>query len=589
MEVLQYPFDAAVVLQKKRAIKKELLARQGLLEKKVAIVGGSTVGEIKNILELFLLQAGIRPTFYEGDYGLFYENVVFDSGSLASFAPDVLFIHTSSRNIKQWPLPQDSDEQVQNKLDAEYRRFEAVWQAAEKLGCPVVQNNFEPPRFRNFGNMDAWDVRGRVRFANRLNEKMAQYASEHPSLFIHDVNYLAACYGLDSWCDDATWYAYKYACAVAHIPHFCHSLASLLKSLFGITKKAVAVDLDNTLWGGVIGEEGAQGVELGDETPQGMAFAEFQQYLKMLAARGVLLNVASKNEEAAALSGFEREDSPLKRSDFLCFEANWGPKNESIAKMAKDINISVDSFVFLDDNPAERALVSRELPAVAVPDMNEPEKSIHTVDRAGYFEVTALSEDDKKRGEMYRQNAERQADEGSFGNYEEYLKSLEMKAEIGLVEEEKLERVSQLINKTNQFNLTTRRYTTAEVESCMRSETSLLLFGRLIDRFGDNGITSVILAEQEGDSATIELWVMSCRVFKRHLEYAMFDVLREYARERGVKKLYARWLKTQKNILVREFYESIGFELLEESEDERRYCYHMPQEYIPKNTVIERI
>ncbi len=589
MEALQYPFDAAFVLQKKRALKKELQAKQGLLEKKVAIVSGGTVGEVKNILELFLLNAGIRPTFHEGAYGLFYEDVVFDSGTLARFAPDVLYIHTSARNIRHWPMPQDSEEEAAEKCEAEYRRFVAVWQAAEKLGCPVLQNNFELPRFRNFGNMDAWDGRGRVCFVRRLNEKMAQYAAEHPFLYIHDLNYLASSHGLDSWCDDAAWYAYKYACAVAHIPHLCHSLAGLMKSLFGLSKKAIAVDLDNTLWGGVIGEEGAEGVELGEETPRGMAFAEFQQYLKMLSFRGVLLNVASKNETAAALSGFEREDSPLKREDFLCFEANWGPKSESIAKMAKEINISADSFVFLDDNPAERALVSRDLPEVCAPGMDEVEHSIHTVDRGGYFEVTALSEDDRKRGEMYRQNAVRKEQEASFGSYEDYLHSLEMQAEIGPVTEERIERVSQLINKTNQFNLTTRRYTAAEVEGCMKAQDSLLLSGRLTDRFGDNGITSVILAKVEGDCAHIDLWVMSCRVFKRHLEYAMLDALVAEAKKHGVKTLRGTWLKTPKNMLVETFYDSIGFELLEKEEDSRRYCYKIPVDYENKNTVIELI
>ncbi len=589
MEALQYPFDAAAVLQKKRALKKELLKQPNLLEKKIAIVSGTTVGEVKNVLELFLLNAGICPTFFEGDYGLFYENVVFDSGELAAFKPDVLYIHTSSRNLKHWPLPQDSEEEAKQKCETEYRRFEAVWQAAEKLGCPVVQNNFELPRWRNFGNMDAWDVHGRVWHVRQLNEKLAQYAAGHPSLYLHDLNYLSSLYGLESWSDDAAWYAYKYACAVAHIPHLCHSLATLLKSLFGLTKKAIAVDLDNTLWGGVIGEVGAEGVELGDETPQGMAFAEFQHYLKMLAGRGVLLNVASKNEEAAALSGFERDDSPLKRKDFVCFEANWGPKSESIAKMAKEINILTDSFVFLDDNPAERELIKRELAGVAVPEIGEVERSIHTVDRCGYFEVTALSEDDKKRGEMYRQNAQRQQDETSFGNYEDYLLSLAMQAEIGSVTEERLERVSQLINKTNQFNLTTHRYTTAEIESHMRAPSSLLLCGRLTDRFGDNGITSVILAEKDNESATIELWVMSCRVFKRHLEYAMFDTLVKEASAKGIKTLNASWLKSPKNMLVKEFYDSLGFELLEESETHRHYCYHIPKEYGKKNTVIELI
>ncbi len=587
MRELEVPFDAALVLQKKRALKKALLQKPGLLEKKVAIVGGSTVGEIKNILELFLLEAGIKPSFYEGGYGLFYENVVFDDGSLAAFAPDILYIHTSSRNLQHWPEPADSPGQAAEKLESELARFEAVWKAAAALGCPVVQNNFELPAWRNFGNMDAWDARGRVQYVRRLNQHMADYAAAQPQLYIHDLEYLSSSFGLDAWCDSAAWYAYKYCCAVACIPHFCHSLAQLMKSLFGMGKKAIASDLDNTLWGGIIGEVGPEGVELGDESPAGMAFADFQRYLRCLAGRGVLLNVASKNEEAAALSGFARADSPLKREDFLCFEANWGPKTESIARMAAALNILPESFVFVDDNPAERELVRRELPGVAVPELGEVEGYIRAIDRAGYFEVTALSADDQRRGEMYRQNARRAGEMQSFGNYEDYLKSLAMTAEIAPVSPERLERVTQLVNKTNQFNLTTRRYTTAEMEGCMKNPACITLAGRLMDRFGDNGITSVILAERQGDSAEIELWVMSCRVFKRHFEYAMFDALVAKARALGLKTLRGCWRKTPKNGLVRDFYETLGFAVEEDGEDIRRFCYEIPEDYAPKNGVIQ--
>ncbi len=587
MKELQYPLEAALVLQKKRALKKALLEKPGLLEKKVAIVGGSTVGEVKNILELFLLEAGIKPSFYEGGYGLFYENVVFDDGSLAAFAPDILYIHTSNRNLQHWPEPGDTPAQAAEKEETEFGRFAAVWQAAQAFGCPVVQNNFELPTWRNFGNMDAWDARGRTGYVRRLNQRMAAYAAAHPSLYIHDLEYLSSSFGLDAWCDSATWYAYKYCCAVACIPTLCHSLAQLMKSLFGIGKKAVAVDLDNTLWGGVIGEAGPEGVELGDESPAGMAFADFQHYLKTLAGRGVLLNVASKNEEAAALSGFARQDSPLKREDFLCFEANWGPKTESIARMAAALNILPESFVFVDDNPAERELVRRELPGVAVPELSEVESYIRSIDRAGYFEVTALSEDDQKRGEMYRQNAQRAGEMQSFGNYEDYLKSLSMTAEISPVNPERLERVTQLVNKTNQFNLTTRRYTAAEMEQCMNSSACISLAGRLVDRFGDNGITSVILASVQGDTAEIDLWVMSCRVFKRHFEYAMFDALVRAAQEKGVKTLTASWLQTPKNGLVRDFYETLGFAVTEEGETQRRFSYTIPVAYTPKNQVIQ--
>lgn len=587
MDLLQYPFDGAQILQKKRAIKRELLQKTGLVDKKVAIVGGSTVGEIKNMLELFLLDSGIRPTFWEGGYALFYQDVVFDEGALAAFAPDILYIHTSNRNIQHWPSPADTPAEADNKADLEFAYFEAVWAAAEKLGCAVIQNNFELPLWRNFGSLDAADPRGRVHYVERLNARMAEYATAHSNFYIHDLAYLAAVHGLDSWCDEATWYAYKYCCAVAHIPALAHSVASVIKSLLGRTKKSVVLDLDNTLWGGIIGEIGPEGVELGSETPTGMAYAEFQAYLKMLSQRGILLNVASKNEMAAAESGFARGDSPLKREDFLCFEANWGPKTHSLATMAATLNILPDSFVFMDDNPAERELVRQEMPEVTVPEVTVPENSIRLIDRAGYFEVSALSADDVKRGEMYKQNAQRQQMEQSFGDYDDYLKSLDMTAEIIPFNPQQLERVTQLINKTNQFNLTTRRYTGAETEHCMQSEAYITLSGKLVDKFGDNGITSAIIGKADGKTLDIELWVMSCRVFKRHLEYAMFDALVAEAQRRGITSITGRWLPTAKNLLVKDFYATIGFDLVGETEQERLFRYDIPAGYQPKNTVMK--
>ncbi len=587
MDALQYPFDGAHILQKKRAIKKQLLTKEGLIDKKIALVSGSTIGDIKTVLEIFLLNLGIRPTFWEGEYGLFYENVCFDDGSLKEFAPDILYIHTSNRNIRHWPHCADKDEDVQQKLQGEFAHFKAVWAAAKRLGCAVVQNNFEMPSFRHFGNMDAWDARGRVRYVRCLNEMFAQYAQESSGLYIHDLSYLSACHGTDAWCDASSWYAYKYTLAPAFIPSFCHSLAGLMSCLFGRTKKAAVCDLDNTLWGGVIGEVSAEGVELGDESPAGMAYADFQRYLHMLSQRGILLSVASKNEPAAALSGFERSDSPLKRSDFLCFEASWEPKSRSVAHIAKTLNIGTDSLVFLDDNPAERQEVTRAMPEVCAPCVCQPEESVCLVDRAGYFEIAALSADDVKRGDMYRQNAQRNAEIQNFEDYDAYLKSLEMSAHISPFSAEHLERITQLINKTNQFNLTTRRYTAEEVAARVQDKSYITLSGRLVDKFGDNGITTSIIGHINGGVLDIELWVMSCRVFKRHLEHAMFDALVAAAQQASVHTITGCYLPTAKNLLVSDFYATMGFKLTGEEEGTRRFSYDVPSSYTQKNTVIK--
>ena len=588
MNCFDYPLDPAYLLQKKRSLKRQLLEKQGLIEKKVAIMSGSTIGEIKNILELFLLENGIKPTFHEGAYALFYENLVFDDGSLKAFAPDVIYIHTSVRNIKLWPDASDEPSRVEEKLNAEYSRFEQAIRAALSFGCPVIANNFDLPVYRVMGNREGVDCHGRVRFVRQLNEKLAALAEATPNLYLNDLAYLQAVHGMDVFSSQTAWYAYKYAVSIDCIPYLCQSVANIIKSLLGKNKKALALDLDNTLWGGIIGDDGPEGIVMGNETPAGMAYAEFQSYLKELSKLGILLNVCSKNEEKIALTGFERADTVLKRDDFLCFKANWEPKSRNIAAMAQEINILPESFVFVDDNPAEREIVRQELPGVTVPELGAPEEYIAAIDRSGYFEVTTLSADDKKRAEMYKQNAQRAAAESAFTDYNDYLLSLEMTGEIGPFSTAHCERITQLINKTNQFNFTTRRYAQSEVEEIIADRTNYIsAYAKLIDKFGDNGITTCLIASVEGTNANIDLWVMSCRVFKRHLEYAVFDYLIAKCKEMGVKTITASYLPTAKNVIIKDFYEGIGFDVTLDSESEKRYILNIPEEYENKNKVIK--
>ncbi|MEG1757549.1 MAG: HAD-IIIC family phosphatase [Oscillospiraceae bacterium] len=587
--MLEYPFDSEFILQNKRALKKQLLEQQGLTDKKIAIVSGTTIGEIKNILELFLLANGIRPTFLVGDYARFYEDVVFDDGTLASFAPDILFIHTSTHNIDCMPQAGESAESCQKKQNSAFEHFKAVWTAAKKLGCPIVQNNFELPRVRVMGNREAFDPSGKVRFVGRLNEMMADYAYETPGFYINDINYLSAWYGLDAFTDPSYYNSYKYSVNPNAIPLVCSSVASIIKSIFGKNKKALMLDLDNTLWGGVIGDDGVEGINLGIENPKGIAHTNLQSYAKELTGIGVLLGVVSKNEEKAAKSGFSHPSSVLKPDDFAVFRANWEPKSENLAAAAKQLNLGSDSFVFADDNPAEREIVRSAKLGVAVPELTVPERFAETISNGGYFEVTALSADDVKRAQMYKDNALREAEVESFSDYGEYLKSLCMKGYFGNFGEGQLERVTQLANKSNQFNLTTRRYRAEEMRARSESANSFTLYGRLEDKFGDNGIVTCLIANEVDDALDIELWIMSCRVFKRELEYAMFDLLVAEARRRGIKKIVGHYYKTPKNAVVAEFLGTIGFHKTAQNGEDSEWMYTLLENYENKNKSIEVI
>ncbi len=589
MRELEYPFNSEYLLKKRRALRKSLLNQEGpWVEKRIAVLGGSTTHDVISMLELFLLNQGIRPQFYESEYGRFWQDAMFPDEELLSFRPDFIYIHTTSRNIRAFPEPGDSPERAQELLGQEFSYFRQMWESiGEKFGCPVIQNNFELPDVRLMGNREAFDLSGRVNFVTRLNEKLYEYARSHPGFYIQDILYLSACYGLDRWADPFYWHMYKYALCVPAIPELAFNLANILKSLLGKNKKALALNLDHTLWGGVVGDDGPEGLQMGPETSMGQVYAEFQSYLRQLKNLGVLLNVNSKNDMENALAGLNHPDCMLKPEDFIVIQANWENKDRNIQAIADTLHILPESMVFVDDNPAEREIVRNRFPGLAVPELDSPEQYGRMIDRSGFFEVTAFSEDDRKRNEMYRENVRRASLQASFDDYEDYLKSLEMKAVIRGFEPVLYDRITQLTNKSNQFNLTTRRYTRTEIEQAAASEQMIDLYGRLEDKFGDNGVVSVVIGNQEGDTVHILLWLMSCRVLKRGMEEAMMDRLAAICRERGDKRILGYYYPTAKNAMVKDFYQRMGFEKTEEDADGNTVWRLCPDHYENQNHVIK--
>lgn len=593
MKELEYPFDSEYILKKRRAIKKTLLGEkeQSRLKKRIAVLGGSTTHDIKEMLELFLLNAGIEPVFYESEYNQYWQDVMFDAPELTAFHPDIIFIHTSSRNIQNFPGVRDSEEQIEELAKEVYAPFEQMW---KKIGqvyqCPVIQNNFELPFYRLLGNSDFAKPCGRVHFINRLNAKFAAYADTHQNFYINDINYMASCYGLQKWADPLYWHMYKYACAVQAIPELAYNLANIIKSIYGKNQKAFVLDLDNTLWGGVVGDDGADNIEIGQETPMGQLYSEFQGYLKAHKDLGILLTVNSKNDEENALAGLNRPDSVLKPEDFLIIKANWENKDRNLTEIAKELNIGADSLVFVDDNPAERHIVESQVSGVKVPEVEDAARFITTLDRAGYFEVTSLSADDLERNKMYQANAERKKQEASYENYADYLHSLEMNAQIRPFAPVYMARIAQLTNKSNQFNLTTKRCSQSDIEKIAEDPSYITLYGRLEDKFGDNGVVTVVFGHCDVDDGTlfhIDLWLMSCRVLKRDMEFAMMDELVSQCSARGVRRLKGYYYPTAKNGMVKEFYELQGFTKTgEDAEGNTEWEFVIPKQYEKKNRVI---
>lgn len=572
LNVLNWPYDSELLLRKRKSIKRQLLAREEItyIDKRVALLGGSTTADVKDMLEIFLLSTGIKPEFYESEYNKFYEDAVFGNHDLDAFQPELVIVWTSFVNLLNVPQLQDKPEDIETKLTAEYERFVRLWESlANRYGAAIVQNNVELPYMKPLGSLDASLSQGLRHYVEALNERMAAYAQGHAGFYLHDLHYVAAQIGLSHFHNRFQYYEFKFAVNYDVVPEVAASLAHLVGAVLGKSSKCLVLDLDNTLWGGVIGDDGVENIQLGHETPAAEAYTEFQRYVLALKERGVILAVCSKNDEDIAKSGFKHPDSVLSVEDFVAFHANWEPKNVNICAIAKEINIGLDSLVFIDDNPAEREIVRQSLPEVAVPevDVQDVFSYIRAIEGNAYFEPAALLADDFKRNDTYMANKERAQLETSAASYDEYLQSLSMRAEIAPFAPIYFDRIAQLTGKTNQFNLTTRRYTRADIKRMAAAEKYVTLYGRLSDCFGDNGLIAVIIAEQKGTELHILLWLMSCRVLQRGMEQAMLDALVVEAQARGVQEIYGYYYPTKKNKMVAGLYESFGFDKASEVDD----------------------
>ncbi len=587
MKELEYPFDSLYVIKNSNQLKKQMETdKRERISIKIAVLGGSTTHDICIYLQLFLLNQGIEPIFYESEYNKYWEEAMFPSAELIKYKPDIIYIHTSVRNITVTIENTDTVQDVNRKLEEQYQHFKEMWEKLRKdYQCPIIQNNFERPIIRLYGNKDISDIYGFSNFVYRLNGRFYEYSQCVSWLYINDIDYMASMYGLDRWYDFTAWYMYKYGMAVNAMPEYCYNLSNVIKSLYGKNKKVLAVDLDNTLWGGIISEDGFNEIEVGNDSAVGEMYSEIQRYIKQQKNLGVVLAINSKNDLSDVELAFSHSDMNLKLEDFSVIDANWNNKNDNIIDIAEKLNIGLDSIVFVDDNPAERMIVKKELPMVAIPEIDEPERYIKIINGAGYFEVTNLTEEDRMRTLMYRSIEISNEERNTYTDYGEFLKSLNMESSIKQASKEKIQRITQLINKSNQFNLTTKRFTEDEVEKIIKDKNYICLYGRLKDRFGDYGIVSIIIARKEEKKVHIELFLMSCRVLKRGMEGAMMDRLFHMLNSSECNMVLGYYYKTKKNSMVEDLYLDMGFELQECSSNSKIFVISK-ENYKKKNKYI---
>ena len=393
--------------------------------------------------------------------------------------------------------------------------------------------------------------------------------------------------GLKNWFDNSLWHQAKYALSMESIPELAFNISKIVTSIFGKSKKCLILDLDNTCWGGVIGDDGINGINIGTETPLSESYTFFQEYVKELNDRGITLAVCSKNDFKNAKEGFNHPDSILNFDDFTSFKANWNSKDQNILDISKEINIGIESLVFIDDNPVERDLVLSQIPSISVPNVGgDVIDFIRHIDRNGYFEPVSLSDDDKNRSQYYEDNKKRANEQATFKSYDDFLSSLGMTAEIKSFSTIYLDRITQLTNKTNQFNLTAKRYTAGEIENISTSDEYIKIYGKLADKYGDNGLIAVSIGKIKNRQCHIDLWLMSCRVIKRNMEYLMFDEFVKQSSEKGISEIVGYYNKTAKNNMVSNFYEKLGFTLSEVHNENTIWTLDISN-YKNKNKFIE--
>ncbi len=533
----------------------------------IALLGGATTDLLIAPLQLALTVAGVRPEIHVGGYDQIVSELLDPASETSKLAPAITILVLTPFGIQPWP---DIDASVEQANEMAREVVSSILNPCrtfhERTGSEIVINNFHAHPIRMHGNLEARLPGGRDNFIRRVNMALADSAP--PFVHIHDVCGLAEFRGMDQWFDLRDWHDSKQPVAADCIPEFVRGTASIVAAILGRVYKCAVLDLDNTLWHGIIGDDGIEGIQIGHGSAAGEAFLIFQQYLKALQSRGILLAVCSKNQEKAAeLPFLHHPDMVLKREDFAAFRANWLPKSENIRSIAAELNIGLDSIVFIDDNPAERYEVRRALPEVAVPELTvEPGDYPGIVGRGRYFESARITDDDRKRTQTYALRSQAATLMTGTTDYPAYLRSLEMEAVVRPFDPESMERITQLVNKSNQFNLTTRRLTLTQVRQLAENPAWFTRYIRLKDRFGDHGLIGVVTAEFVGDRMYIRDWLMSCRVLSRTVEALVCNELLAAARAAGSAEIIATYIPTAKNALVRDLCRDLGFALGGEAE-----------------------
>ncbi|MCM1193013.1 MAG: HAD-IIIC family phosphatase [Butyrivibrio sp.] len=531
---------------------------------KLVILGNVATQLLATAIEGNAKLEGINLEVFDADYNQTAFQLMDTQSETYAFQPNFILLYEAADKLYEEFLDEDGTGR-RNFADRVMERIVGFWgMVSQNTNAKILQCNFTEICDRAFGS---YSCKTDVSFTfqiRKLNFLLQQAMAGHSFVYPVDLLSLQLQMGTDKWHNSALYYDTKLTCDMNALPYFSKCVVDVLKAMNGRVKKCVALDLDNTLWGGVIGDDGIGGIEIG-ELGKGHAYANLQRWLKQLKERGVLLAVCSKNDEDKAKEPFEKhEEMILKLSDISMFVANWNDKAANIRLIQESLNIGMDSMVFIDDNAFERNLVRELIPEITVPELPEdPADYLDFLQAENLFETVSYSDEDRGRTKQYQAEFKRKDMQSMVASFEDYLKSLNMTGGMKEFEPDKFARIAQLTQRSNQFNLRTVRYTEDDIKRISEDDNYITAYCTLKDKFGDYGLVSVLILEKRPDGeAFVDTWLMSCRVLKRSMEEFIINSLVGLVKKSGLTRIMGEYIQTAKNSMVSDIYPRMGFEPL---------------------------
>lgn len=545
---------------------------------KIAYFSNYTIVPLPSFIEVQSAFHNIEVRSYIGEYNQHYQEILNPNSSALSFSPDIAFLLLSLHELCPSILYSFTSLTNQQKLDQKNIILEHIFNwvnlTIDKTSATVFVSDFLQPTFPSLGIADSQQSYSEHEFYIELNLALKKEFRENPRVYVIDIDKLASRYGKEDAVNSKMFFMAKVLWHEKFLPTIAQEIIRYLTSYLGRTKKCLVLDLDNTLWGGVVGEEGIEGVKIGNGDPISEAYLAFQYKISALKNRGIILGICSKNNQADALEVFDKKvEMPLNIQDFSAIEINWEPKYINIKNIAQKLNIGTDSIVFIDDNPVECSLVSQALPEVTTVQLpKDPALYADVLDKILVFEKFNILSDDLNKVQQYSQNEQRKEEKERIGDLNSYLHSLETKVKICLAADQDLPRVHQLFSKTNQFNLTTIRYSMSNIEEFHKNEHDSIIIISVQDKFGDLGTVGLCLLKNQEHQLLIDSFILSCRAMGRGIETALLNYIkREYLLGDRSLKLIGSYIPTKKNIPTRDFLESQGFVLVSKGTQGEKY------------------